>query len=157
MTRTRKPLAAIVGVGAAAVLVNVVPQFEGRILRGYRDPIGIVTACSGHTRTAVFGRPYSIEECNRLLDEDLADHAAGVMACIKVPTSVGERAAYVSFGFNAGVGAFCSSTMVRKLNAGDRFGACEELMRWTRAGGKVLPGLVKRREVERDMCRKDLA
>lgn len=125
-------------------------------MRGYRDPIGIVTACSGHTKTAVLGRPYTVEECNQLLDQDLAEHAAGAMACINVPTSTGERAAYVSFAFNVGVGAFCKSTMARKLNAGDHKAACDELMRWTRAGGRELPGLVTRRETERDLCLADL-
>ena len=148
----KKSLTAIVGAGAAGILVTFVPKFEGMILRGYKDPVGIVTACAGHTKTAVLGKPYTIEECNKLLDEDLAVHAAGTMACIKVPTTVGERAAYVSFTYNVGVGAFCKSTMARKLNAGDYRGACDELLRWTKAGGKELKGLVRRRQAERDIC-----
>ena len=152
----RKSLAAIVGGGTAATLLNFVPAFEGVVLRGYKDPIGIVTACAGHTRTAVLGRPYTREECTKLLDEDLAEHAAGVMSCIKVPTNPGERAAYVSFGFNVGTGAFCKSTMARKLNAGDRHGACDELFKWTKAGGRELPGLVRRRKAEHALCVGDL-
>lgn len=148
----KKGLKASVGAAACAMLLYQVPLFEGMILRGYKDPIGIVTACAGHTKTAILGRPYSPEECTNLLEIDLAEHADGVLSCVHVPLSTGEKAAYVSFGFNVGTGAFCKSTMARKLNAGDRAGACAELSRWIRAGGKELPGLVKRRATERAMC-----
>ena len=148
----KKSLAAIVGGAAAGTLITFVPSFEGMVLRGYKDPIGIVTACAGHTKTAVLGRAYTLEECNRLLDQDLAEHAAGTMAAIKVPTTPGERAAYVSFTYNVGVGAFRSSTMLKKLNAGDHAGACNELLRWTKAGGKELKGLVRRRQAELALC-----
>lgn len=148
----RRTLQATVGAGCCALLLSYVPQFEGMVLRGYKDPIGIVTACAGHTKTAVLGRPYTKDECATLLEQDLLAHADGVLSCIKVPVSDGVRAASVSFAFNVGTGAFCSSTMARKLNAGDTAGACAELSRWTRAGGRELPGLVKRRKIERDMC-----
>ena len=148
----RRSLQTIVGVGAAGMLLAYVPQFEGMILRGYKDPIGIVTACAGHTATAVLGRPYTREECTKLLDKDLAEHAAGTMACVKVPTTEGQRAAFVSFAFNVGTNAWCSSTAARLLNAGDAAGACAQLSRWTLSGGRELPGLVKRRATERAMC-----
>jgi lysozyme len=150
--KTKKSLKATVGAGACCILLAYVPSFEGMVLRGYKDPIGIVTACAGHTKTAVLGRPYTESECNNLLENDLADHADGVMSCIHVPVNTGEKAAYVSFGFNVGVNAFCNSTMSRKLNAGDHTGACAELSRWVKAGGRVLPGLVKRRATERAIC-----
>uniref|UniRef100_A0AAU6W350 Lysozyme n=1 Tax=Pseudomonas phage Touem01 TaxID=3138548 RepID=A0AAU6W350_9VIRU len=147
-----KGLKGAVGVGAAVMLMSIVPQFEGMILRGYKDPIGIVTACAGHTKTAVLGRPYTREECNKLLDVDLVEHAKGLQQCVTVPLNDGQKAAFVSFTYNVGVGAFCRSTMSRKLNAGDYSGACAELSRWTKAGGRVLPGLVKRRDAERAIC-----
>lgn len=147
-----RKLVAIVGAGAAAMLLNWVPYFEGTILRGYTDPIGVVTACTGHTKTAVLGRPYTPAECEALLLGDLADHAAGVEACVTEPLTVGQRAAFVSFAFNVGVDAFCRSTLTRKANAGDMPGACAELSRWVYADGQRLPGLVTRRQIERDMC-----
>ena len=147
-----KTLGGIAGTGAAALLLSYVPQFEGMILRGYKDPIGIVTACAGHTATAVLGKPYTKEECSRLLDQDLAEHAQGVMECIHVDTTQGQRVAFISFGFNVGTNAWCNSTANRLLNAGDFAGACAQLSRWTLAGGRELPGLVKRRKVERDIC-----
>lgn len=152
MAAANKSLKATVGAGAAAVLLAYVPSFEGMVLRGYKDPIGIVTACAGHTKTAVLGRPYSREECTALLEQDLVEHAKGLQQCVTVPLNAGQTGAFVSFTYNVGVGAFCRSTMARKLNAGDYDGACAELSKWTRAGGRVLPGLVKRRATERAIC-----
>lgn len=152
MNKTKATLSATVGAGCCALLLSYVPQFEGVVLRGYKDPIGIVTACAGHTKTAILGRPYSREECEDLLMEDLSEHANGAMRCLRgAPMTHGKRAAAISFAFNVGVDRFCNSTFARKLNAGDAT-ACAELDRWVYAGGQKLPGLVKRRQVERDMC-----
>ncbi|WP_434033736.1 lysozyme [Cupriavidus sp. a3] len=152
-TGSKRTLQATVGAGAAALLLTTVPKFEGVILRGYKDPIGIVTACAGHTKTAVLGRPYSPAECTVLLDADLVEHADGVLACTPVLKGQTYRlAAATSFAFNTGVAAYCRSTMARKFNAGDYAGACAEFSRWTYAGGRELPGLVKRRASERAMC-----
>lgn len=156
MKKPSKPLTVVVGAGCAAVLCLYVPQFEGVILRGYKDPIGIVTACAGHTKTAVLGLPYTREKCQELLETDLVEHAEPVLKCVKRSLTVGEKAAVVSFAFNVGVGSFCSSTMARKLSAKDPT-ACMELERWVFAGGKVLPGLVKRRSIERQICEGKLA
>lgn len=148
--QNRRRLTAAVGAGCCAVLLAYVPQFEGVILRGYSDPIGIVTACAGHTATAILGKPYSKEECETLLVDDLVDHAEGVDGCTKDLTT-GQRAAAISFAFNVGVAKFCGSTFARRLNAHDA-GACMELDRWTRAGGEIMTGLVKRRAAERAIC-----
>ena len=146
-------LKATVGAGAAALLLSYVPQFEGMVLRGYKDPIGIVTACAGHTKTAVLGKPYTRAECDRLLEQDLVEHAAGVLRC--TPGLQGQTyplAAASSFSFNVGVAKYCGSTMARKFNAGDIAGGCAELSKWIRAGGRVMPGLVARRAAERAIC-----
>ncbi len=62
------------------------------------------------------------------------------------------RAALGSFTYNVGVGAFNSSTLLRKAKSGDLIGACNELTRWVYAGGRKLKGLVIRREAERELC-----
>jgi len=147
----RTKLIAIVGTVCCVVLISYVPQFEGVVLRGYKDPVGIVTACAGHTATAVLGRPYTPAECEKLLVEDLIDHAAGVRRCVDTPLTTGQLAAAVSFTYNVGVTAFCTSTFAVKLRAGDPK-ACEQLDRWIYAGGRVLPGLVTRRAAERAIC-----
>lgn len=148
-----KKLAAIVGIPAAGLLLYFVPTFEGVVLRGYKDPIGIVTACAGHTATAVLGRAYTKQECDRLLESDLAEHAAGVLKCVpRDKMTTGQLAAFSSFAYNVGVSKFCSSTMANKARAGDLAGSCQELTRWTLAGGRELPGLVERRKTELAIC-----
>lgn len=149
----RKTLAALVGASCAGLLCAYVPHFEGVVLRGYADPIGVVTACAGHTKTAVLGRPYTPEECEGLLMQDLLEHAEGVLRCAPVLEGrTWQLAAAISFTYNMGVGAFCGSTMAVKFNRWDFAGACAELDRWVHAGGQVMDGLVTRRKVERDLC-----
>lgn len=69
-----------------------------------------------------------------------------------VPLHQHEWDAYVSLTFNIGSGAFCKSTLVQKLRAGDYAGACEQILRWDRFNGKPLPGLTKRRAEEHAKC-----
>lgn len=76
-------------------------------------------------------------------------------ACIgDVPLAQHEADAFASLAYNIGSAAFCRSTLVKKLRQTppDYAGACEEILRWTRAGGRELPGLVKRRQEEYRMC-----
>lgn len=158
-------LTAAVGATAAGLLLSYVPQFEGMVLRGYKDPIGIVTACAGHTKTAVLGRPYTVEECRNLLAEDLVAHAGPVLKCTPgLKDKPYQLAAATSFAFNVGTGAYCRSTIAKRFNAGDSAGACQAMNQtdsgrpqWVYAGGQVLPGLVKRRAIERAMCEGKLA
>ena len=75
-----------------------------------------------------------------------------MVKCIHVPVTQGEYDAYLDFTYNVGTFAFCTSTLNKKLNAMDYEGACKELLNWTKAGGKVLPGLVKRRQDEYKQC-----
>ena len=131
--------------------VSIVGYFEGRELIGYIDPVGIPTICYGHTATAKLGDTKSPEECERLLREDLGVALRAVDKALPVlPPST--RAALGSFTYNVGVGAFNSSTLLRKAKAGDLTGACDELSRWVYAGGRKLPGLVNRRAAERELC-----
>ncbi len=145
-------LIAKIGAAAAALVVSTVAIYEGTVLRTYRDPIEIVTACTGHTGPELrMGQTFTKEQCTEMLYVDLLKHAQA-LDCVKRPMSDGQKAAFLSFAFNVGNGAFCSSTLVRKANAGDMPGACAELSRWTYAGGKQLPGLIKRRAAERKLC-----
>lgn len=150
-------LKATVGASCCALLLHYVPAFEGTVLRGYRDPIGIVTACTGHTATAVLGRPYTEEECQEFLVDDLLEKAQGVKSCLgDAPRTYYQLASIISFSFNVGESRFCNSTIGRDAAAGDWPHACAQMSRWIYAGDKVLPGLVKRRAIERDMCEGNL-
>jgi GH24 family phage-related lysozyme (muramidase) len=148
-----------VGIMAAAALsaaVPVVAQFEGRSLSAYRDIVGVATICDGVTLGVQIGDTASHKDCDKLLARELRTHAAGLSACViddveaKIPRDM--SVALISWTYNVGVGAACGSTLVRKLNAGDLYGACEQLPRWNRAGGRVVRGLTNRRAAERDMC-----
>jgi lysozyme len=83
---------------------------------------------------------------------DVQKFEGALKQCVKVPLSQNEYDAFVQFSYNIGSRAFCSSTLVRKLNAGDYDGACRELLRWDRFQGKPLPGLTKRRQKEMELC-----
>ena len=152
----RGKLVAKIGAGATALAVPLVMLYEGTVLQSYRDPIGIVTACVGHTGPELrMGQRYTRQQCEDMLYGDLLKHAQA-LDCIKQPMTDGQKAAFLSFAFNVGNKAFCDSTLARKANAGDMPGACAELSRWTRAGGRELPGLVKRRAAERELCERGL-
>lgn len=153
---SRAKLASKIGAGATALAVSLVMLYEGTVLRSYRDPVGIVTACVGHTGPELrMGQRYTKEQCETMLYGDLLKHA-DALNCIKTPLADNQKAAFLSFAFNVGNKAFCDSTLARKANAGDMPGACAELSRWTRAGGRELPGLVKRRAAERELCERGL-
>ena len=153
----KEKLVAAIGGASVVLAVPLVERFEGTVLRSYRDPVGIITACTGHTSLELkMGQTYTRQQCEEMLYKDLAKHA-DALACVSQPLTDGQRAAFVSFAFNVGEGAFCGSTLVRKANAGDFDGACAELSRWTYAGGKQLPGLIKRRAAERQLCEAGLA
>lgn len=144
---------AVASLGAAlSIAALLVSWYEGKENTAYRDPVGIVTICYGHTATAKLGQTHTDEECERLLQGDLGEAMAAVGQHVKVPLPVERRAALASFVYNVGEGAFRKSTLLRKLNQGDTAGACAELSRWVYAGGEVLPGLVKRRQTERELC-----
>jgi lysozyme len=85
----------------------------------------------------------------QLLRKDLAEVAAGILARVRAPLTQGQFDALCSFVFNVGLGHFGSSTLLKKLNAGDYAGAASEFLRWDKASGKSLPGLRERRSAER--------
>ncbi|EEA4443780.1 glycoside hydrolase family protein [Salmonella enterica subsp. enterica serovar Sandiego] len=144
------------GAGAVAIAAAMLgghDGLEGRRYKPYRDVVGVITVCDGHTgKDIVPGKHYTDEECDALLNQDLAQVAASIDPLIKASIPNSERAALYSFAYNVGAGAFARSTLLKKLNAGDQAGACNELKRWTYAGGKQWKGLVTRREIEREVC-----
>lgn len=153
---SRAKLAAKIGAGATALAIPLVMLYEGYVPWVHRDPIGRLAACYGHDdQTMTPGKRFTAAECQAMLDQDLLKHAQA-LDCIKHPLTDGQKAAFVSFAFNVGNKALCDSTLARKANAGDMAGACAELSRWTRAGGRELPGLVKRRAAERELCERGL-
>ncbi|ELP3688690.1 lysozyme [Salmonella enterica] len=140
-------------VAIAAAMLGGHDGLEGRRYIPYRDVAGVLTVCDGHTgKDIIPGKRYTDAECDALLDKDLKRVKAQVDPLIKVSIPESERAAFYSFAYNVGTGAFARSTLLKKLNAGDHAGACNELKRWTYAGGRQWKGLVMRREIEREVC-----
>ncbi|HDY3025483.1 TPA: lysozyme [Salmonella enterica] len=144
------------GAGAVAIAAAMLgghDGLEGRRYIPYRDVAGVLTVCDGHTgKDIIPGKRYTDAECDTLLEKDLKRVKAQVDPLIKVSIPESERAAFYSFAYNVGTGAFARSTLLKKLNAGDHAGACNELKRWTYAGGRQWKGLMTRREIEREVC-----
>lgn len=150
----RNRLVGCVGAACATVLLACVPMFEGTVHKAYVDPVGIVTACTGHTGAELkLGQKFTKEQCQQMLVDDLVKHAEPVLKCTPGLKDQPLRlAGVVSFAFNVGTSAYCGSTIAKKFRAGDWAGGCAEMSKWVKAGGRVLPGLVKRRAYERALC-----
>lgn len=124
-------------------------KHEGCKLKAYLCPANVWTIGYGHTGSDVKeGMVITQAEAERLLLKDLDRFCAAVERLVTVPLNDNQFAALVSLCFNIGEGAFAKSTLLRKLNAKDIIGATQEFPKWNKGGGKVLPGLVKRREDE---------
>lgn len=146
-------------VAVAALAGMLVGDFEGLRTTAYRDVVGIPTVCFGETRGVKMGDVYSADECAVMLGDRLKEFEAEMVACIDAPAKVPDRSyvAFLSLAYNIGSRAFCKSTLVKRLNSGNLRAACDQLLRWNRAGGRVIRGLTVRREAERKLCLEGLA
>ncbi len=134
--------------------LELIKHFEGRELHAYQDSVGVWTIGYGHTSAAGppqvrAGMSISEKEAEDILRQDLGLFEGGVRDRVKVSMNGNQFSALVAFSFNVGLGALGNSTLLRKLNSGDYRGAADELLRWVKAGGATLPGLVRRRDAER--------
>lgn len=138
--------------GAAAIAAAFLMPFEGLHNVAYLDPPAVATICYGHTKGVTINMTATDTQCAAFLGEDVKDAEAAFNRAVVIKVSDKTKAAFISFVFNAGKGNFSKSTMLKKLNAGDVVGACNELTRWVYSGGKKLNGLVHRREAEQALC-----
>jgi lysozyme len=153
MNRLAKGAAAFSAAGLIALAAH-----EGFSSKPYLDTGGIWTNGFGNTRIEP-EKTVTVEKGLQDLRTNIQLFERKVQSCITQPMSQGNLDAFVSFSYNVGGNAFCSSTMAKKFNAGDSAGACQEFMRWVYVAGKDCrikanncSGIVKRREAERDMC-----
>ena len=139
--------------------LNLVKKFEGLHkvtedgdVRAYRCPAGKWTIGYGHTRGVKSGLRASVDECEKMLMEDLHEAGNAVRSAVSVPLSQHQYDALVSFVFNLGAGNFRSSTLLKKLNKGLYEEIPAQILRWNKArvDGKLteLRGLTRRRTAE---------
>ena len=132
--------------------LNLIKSFEGLELKAYKDSVGVVTIGYGSTGAHVsMGQTLTVQQAEDLLRKDVSRFEEGVGKLVKVTINQNQFDALVSFSFNLGLGNLSSSTLLKKLNAGDYEGASLEFERWNKAGGKVLNGLTRRRLAEKEL------
>jgi lysozyme len=136
---------------SATALVGLAAH-EGYVEKAYQDIVGVWTIGFGTTEGVRPGQTIDPVKALQRALTDAQKFEGALKECVHVPLHQHEYDSLVAFSYNVGSGAFCRSTLVRKLNAGDYEGACKELLRWNRAGGKVVRGLVNRREQEYKLC-----
>jgi lysozyme len=137
--------------------VDLIKAFESLYLEAYKCSADVWTIGYGTTSTKAGGHDDGTiykgmkideDEAEELLRQDLRYFEKAVLRLVEVDITDDEFGALVSFAFNCGEGNLKKSTLLKKLNAGDKEGAAKEFIRWNRGGGKVLNGLTRRRASE---------
>lgn len=125
---------------------------------GYSD--NVIVPVPGDVPTIGFGTTEGVKPGDRTTPpkalaralRDVSKFEWAIKQCVTVPLHQHEYDAYLSLAYNIGSGAFCKSTLVKKLNEGDYVDACAEILKWDKFKGKPLPGLTKRRQDEYRLC-----
>ena len=134
--------------------LDLIKEFEGLRLDAYLDPVGIVTIGYGYTNEAGFGPGVSMgdtwtaQQAEDMLREGVHRFANNIQPHFTIKPNPDQFGAFVSLAYNIGWQSFVKSTALKRWNAGDVEGAAEAVTWWNKAGGKVLRGLVRRREAE---------
>lgn len=135
---------------------ELIKRFEGLELKAYQDSVDVWTIGYGWTKPVdgkKVGPGIVIDQAtaDRLLKCGVVQYEQGVNQLVKVKITQGQFDALVSFAYNLGLRSLSTSTLLKKLNAGDKLGAADEFGKWINAGGVKLNGLVKRRAAEREL------
>jgi lysozyme len=134
--------------------LSIIKKYEGLKLNAYICPAGVATVGFGSTfypdgRRVKLGDKITLQEAESILLHDIKRFEKEVRNSVKIEITNNQLSALISFTYNVGASAFRKSTLLKKVNANPTdLTIHNEFMRWTRAGGKVLPGLVKRRAEE---------
>ena len=138
--------------------INLVKEFEGyhkKLPNGdcttYYCPANVLTIGYGCTEGIKPGEVWTHAQAIAALKRELAQFESAVNALVDVDLNQNQFDALVSFAYNCGSGALSKSGLLKKVNAGDFDGAAREFGKWTRGGGRVLPGLVRRRAKEMEL------
>jgi lysozyme len=145
------------GIAAAiALIVPVIQQWEGHEPRPYKDVVGVLTVCYGHTGPDIRVRDvYTPKECKDLLESDIEKFAIGV---VEISPELIDKpyilASTISFSYNIGLGAYKKSSVARNFKAGNYAAGCGWMLKYVYAGGKKWKGLENRRKAEYKICMK---
>jgi lysozyme len=131
--------------------LDLIRFFEGLELNAYQCAAGVWTIGYGHTKDVQEGMTISEARANEMLAEELNEYESYITGLVTVELNQDQFDAMVSWVYNLGVGNLKASTLLKVLNAGDYDGVPAQMMRWNKAGGKVLEGLTKRRQAEADL------
>ena len=131
--------------------VDAIKQYEALRLHAYLDGGGVWTIGWGHTSGVYPGDECTEEEAQSMFEWDVAEVEDAINMYVDVDLEQGEYDALVSLAFNIGVPAFHGSTLLRLLNQDNKRAASLQFPRWNKDNGKVIKGLVRRREAERKM------
>ena len=126
----------------------LIKKFEGCELEAYQDAVGVWTIGYGHIKGVKEGMTITKQQAEEMLEEELIEYENYVKEAVKYQLDQCMFDALVSWTYNLGPSNLNYSTLLKVLNAGDYDGVPEQIKRWNKAGGKVLQGLVRRREAE---------
>jgi len=131
--------------------VDLVKQFEGCKLDSYQDVVGVWTIGYGHIEGVTEGQTISQQEADLMLMSDLHDKAEKVDRLVTAGVTQNQFDALVSFAYNLGIGNLESSTLLKMINAGTADAAGDQFLRWDKAGGVEIAGLLRRRQAEMEL------
>lgn len=131
--------------------IDLIKAQEGFRAKAYLCPAGIPTIGYGETRGVKLGMTITQAEAEKRLEESYDEFESGVRILVKVDITDNQLGALVSFAYNLGLGNLKKSSLLTLVNHSNFKAAAEEFGKWTRGGGKVLPGLVKRRQAEKEL------
>lgn len=144
---------AAAGIAVSASVFVAIVMNEGFSDKAYVPvPGDVPTIGFGSTDGVKLGDTITAPKAVARALSDIQKYEGALKQCVKVPLSQGEYDAYVSLAYNIGPGAFCGSTLVKKLNSGDYAGACQQILIWDKFKGKPLRGLTLRRQREYQLC-----
>ena len=131
--------------------LDLIKHFEGCELYAYNCPAGVWTIGYGHTKGVEPGMQITEQDAEDMLKEELIEYESYINDLVTVGLNQNQFDAMVSWVYNLGAGNLKASTLLKVLNAGDYAGVPEQMLRWNKAGGKVLEGLTRRRQAEADL------
>ena len=130
---------------------EILKYFEGCKLTAYQNSLGVWTIGYGHTKGVYDGMTITQDQAEQMLLSELEEYEGYIENMVTVPLTQNQFDALVVWVYNLGPTNFKNSTLLKELNAGNYNAAGQEITRWNKAGGKVLAGLVKRREAEAEL------